>query len=405
MVAPLAMTPERSSSFSSQTSTMTAESPQKIISTSSEDREVERDLDSVQVQQYHQKQQIQHHPLPPIYQERQRKVRFHKTILNRRIPHLNNMSQRLRESIWIQPDEYLEIRQRCVATLRIMAMGEASTQLMETEGFCSRGLEGKTREGSLRRREYKLDSINAVLEEQQLLWNEEIYDDDEAIMEAYQMFSIPCAEDAYERGAQDEATVQDYLLDQSCSFYEGVDSEPLFVGSELVEKITDVLFQQSQRSALLKEIEDNFYEESSIERRRNREEAHSYREKTNSPLTLGLRDFFSRRSEANKSELKEEEDLPSLTWDEEDSSNCSSRGLSDSNMDSFTTEISDVFHYRKRRQSLLAEIENRCEVQSAIETESTSTVPSLANKLKCGLTCVFGAPQSDENMINRIPSS
>jgi hypothetical protein len=390
MVAPLAMTPERTSSFSSQTSTMTAQTPFKSLlrrSDHNEDAAADVTHSLMQESDY----------LPPLYKRRQRKVRFHKTILNRRIPHLNDMSQRLRESTWIQPDEYLEIRQRCIATLRIMALGEASIELMENEDFCPRGLEGKTREGSLRRREYKADSINAVLEEQQLLWNEEI-NDDEAIMEAYQMFSIPCAEDAYERGALDEAAIEEYLTEDQCSYSESNYSVSELLEPGMVEKIADVLFLQSQRAALLKEIEDNFYEESSIERRRKCEEAHHYKSKINQSLSMSLRDFFSQRRDANHVQSKskaedgvdpQEDDLPSLAWDEEDSSNGSSLAWSDSNLESFTSELSDVFHCRKKRQSLLAEIERNCFIDPKVVVETPSNVASLAATLKCGLSFVF----------------
>jgi hypothetical protein len=313
---------------------------------------------------------------PPLL-SRNRKgnnVRFHKTILNRRIPHLNNMSQQLREAVWIQPDEYLEIRQRCIATLRIMAMGEASVELMESEDFCPRGLEGKTREGILKRREYKLDSIHAVLEEQQILWNEEI-DDDESIMESYQVFSIPCAEDAYVRGTMDELAIQEYLSEEQCNSCE---SSPTLRGHSPLENRTDVLLMHTQKAALLKEIEENYYEESSIERRRKCEEAHSYKTKCNILLTRSLRAFFSEHPETTKISsiysmeplvFHQNDDLPSLTWDEEDSSNCGSLSNSETSMESFTSELSDVFHSRKKRLSLLAEIESYYFVASAIVSE------------------------------------
>jgi hypothetical protein len=305
----------------------------------------------------------QSHRPPPIYQYNKRSVRFHKTILNRRIPHLNNMSQQLREAIWIQPDEYLEIRQRCIATLRIMAMGEASVELMESEDFCPRGLEGKTREGVLKRREYKLDSIHAVLEEQQILWNEEI-EDDEAIMETYQVFSIPCAEDAYERGALDVLAIQDYQTEEQC---EGCESSLTSGGRTPLDNITDVLFMHIQRVALLNEIEEYFYEESSIERRRKYEESNSYKTKSIDSPTRNLRAFFTdgldttkgcSRDSTERQIIHQDSDLPSLTWDEEDSSNCGSLSFSEVSIESFTSELSDVFRSRKKRQSLLTEIES-----------------------------------------------
>jgi hypothetical protein len=361
MVSLLGKTPEQSTSFSSPTSTMTVQVPLKsILKRPIDDRARMKDFMSGDGDgdRFSQTQQPDH--LSSLDQSHKHNVRFHKTILNRRIPHLNNMSQQLREAVWIQPDEYLEIRQRCIFTLRIMAMGEASVELMESEDFCPRGLEGKTREGILKRREYKLESIHAVLEEQQILWNEEI-DDDEAIMESYQVFSIPCAEDAYERGALDELAIQDYLMEEQCN---SCKLSPTVCGHSPMQNITNVLFMHVQRVALLTEIEKNFYEESSIERRRKCEEACSYKEQHNNLLTKSLRAFFSERLDTSKDSLMgsmetnvihQDDDLPSLTWDEEDSSNCGSLSVSEASTESFTPELSDVFHSRKKHQSLTAE--------------------------------------------------
>ncbi|KAL3907757.1 MAG: hypothetical protein SGARI_003382, partial [Bacillariaceae sp.] len=228
---------------------------------------------------------------PPLYNQRRRRVRFHKTIYNRRIPHLNDMSQRLRETIWIQPEEYLEIRQRCIATLKIMTTGTITDEEMERGDLCPRGLEGKTKEGAARRREYKHESVLAVLEEQSFLWNEQV-EDDEAIMEAYQVFTIPNAEDAYEMGHFDEIAIQDYINEGVCEYQQVEDCRhqrpsTLLIPSVL-DKIGNAALMQGQRAALLKEIEDSVFDESSLERRKKLYETHAYKSKVNTTLASSL---------------------------------------------------------------------------------------------------------------------
>lgn len=347
---------------------------------------------------------------PPLYNGRKRKVQFNKTIQNRRIPHLKDMSDWMCQTIWIQPDEYLDIRLRCRDTILKMAAGTLTEWDLESEEHCPRGLEGKTREGNQRRSEYKLDSIGAVLEEQNLLWNEGV-DDDEAIMEVYQIWSIPSAEAAYEVGLQDEDEAWEYL--QNGDIYSiqsnkmknersDCDADPSTAGTKFFETIKDVVFNKSRRATLLQEIEDNFYQESSIERRRKREEEYSYKSKANASIAESIRDFFFERQGNNEDIMsydKDEGDMPSLAWEEEESS--SSNSSEDSN-DSFTTELTDLFHSRKRRQRLLDEIERSYYVEPTIVTEKPSNVAIVSEKLNTSLKSIFGNRSSKSHVLKEI---
>jgi hypothetical protein len=320
------------------------------------------------------------------------------------------MSQHLRETIWIQPEEYLEIRQKCLATLKIMSTGTVTEEDMEREDLCTRGLEGKTKEGTARRREYKQESIGAVLEEQNYLWNEEVVDDD-AIMEAYQVFSIPSAEDAYAVGRKDELAILDYINEDlrgeidseedNCKHYR---PSTLLIPS-VMDKTSNAALMQRQRAALLKEIENSFFDESSLERRKNFDEAHSYKLKAKTSLANSLREYFVQRysitkvTDSDKLRKSADIELPALAWDEEDSSNCSSCTMStEDSGDSFTTELSDVFHSRKRRQRLLDEIEKNCFfVEPTIVAERKQNVSIIPQKLNLSLKYIFGKRESKEH--------
>lgn len=364
---------------------------------------------------------------PQSVERRRRRVRFHKTIYNRRIPHLNDMSERLRESIWIQPEEYHEIRQRCITTVKKMMMGDLTVEDIESEEHCPRGLEGKTREGAAKRKEFKLDSLAAVLEEQSLQWNEDV-EDDEAIMECYSVFSIPCAQAAHETAVEDEQVIQEYIQEEEhfydCNYNRGnfggcqgkndTNSSatlPSLALSGLVEKLTNVVSTKSRRAALLREIEQNFYDESSIQRSRKREEEqYSYRSMPNSVLAKQIRMYFLERrnmdQQRDPSKVQQDrilsydgsdESAPSLLWDEE-SSSC----LSDSSNGTFTSELSDMFHSRRRRKSLLDEIERSYYVEPTIVATKPSNVTTLGQKLSSSLNPIFWVRMTRQSLLQEL---
>lgn len=347
------------------------------------------------------------------------------------------MSDRLREAIWIQPEEYMEIRNRCIVTVKKMMRGELTANDIESETHCTRGLEGKTREGALRRKEYKLDSIAAVLDEQQLQWEHD-EDDDEALMEVYQVFTIPCAEMAYEAGLRDEVDVHSHLQREGEVLPSRIDVPPMApVASTtallpgLVEKLSTVVGFQSNRASMLQEIERNFYEESSIERRRKRAEAGAYRSRAaNNSLAEQVKAYFQERSnkrDSNNSNTGKcgvlspsnvargdswsssittkstasvssmwSSSPPPLVWDEE-SSSMSDEG----SFDSFTTELSDVFHARKKRQSLLNEIEGFY-VEPTIVSETPSKVTAFTKTLSTNLNPIMWVRKSRQETLRDL---
>jgi hypothetical protein len=451
-----------------------------------------------QQQQYFDEKSRYHQPQPQQQQQAQRRVRFNKTIYNRRIPHLNNMSERFREAIWIQPEEYMEIRNRCIVTVKMMMRGELPAtghdhhvhdhhhdmldddDIQRQYHHCTRGLEGKTRDGASRRKEYKLDSIAAVLDEQQLQWEHDD-DDDEAIMEVYQVFTIPCAQIAYEAAKLDEEYVQNYVVrgnsssDSSSSTttkstttaFEGEDYDGQHADkASFVQKLSSVVGFHGNRAAMLEEIERNFYEESSIERRKKHAAHHDIRNMTSArrrhhhqhqhllteqtaPTTLAeqVKAYFQQVRDHHNHKVKETITAnsnisffsptklskasspsstssslssssssslpPSLVWDEESSSLMSDENSS--SFDSFTTELSDVFYARKKRQSLLSEIEGfgsyieptiisqKPSSSSTTTTARTTTsVTTLTQKLSTSLTPIFWVRKSRQDTLREL---
>ena len=253
--------------------------------------------------------------------KKKKTVRFNRTIFNRRIPHLNDLSLKLRHEIWIQPEEYQAIRNRCVVTVKMMMRGDLPLVDDDCEGayyderphqkqkqrqhqqqHCVRGLEGKTRDGSIRRKQYKHDSITAVLDEQQYYWenitnsssssssdgDHQQQEPDVAIMEAYKAYTSSCAQQARELAERDEEFVRRCVVRQCEDEHDGDESQHEYHScdeectssdddddddddisvpcvEEIIEKLSNVVSLKGQRAALLFEIERNsFYENPSI---------------------------------------------------------------------------------------------------------------------------------------------
>ena len=74
----------------------------------------------------------------------------------------------------------------------------------------SRGLEYRTQEGAWARYENKRDAYNAVLDEQDRQWKEDI-DDWDKISAVYLEHSTKCLKAAYERGVKDQQDIAEYI--------------------------------------------------------------------------------------------------------------------------------------------------------------------------------------------------
>lgn len=298
---------------------------------------------------------------PKGRKRRRRKIKFNKVVHNRRIPHLNDLTNEEVTATWIQPQDYLEIRSRCVATVKKMMRGGLTKEDCDSGKHCPRGLEAKTKNGSSTRREHKLDSIAAVIEEQTLQWNEDV-DDDVAIMEVYSIYTLPCAVYAREAAEEDALEAKAYLHDQrniSASIRSTNPARVSTLGSysiSLLSSINEILHARRTKAALLDDIEKHIFNEAAMERRRSMYDRQSHR---GVDLASQLRQYFlsqeTRRQEDIDLSYKggDEHDLPSLA---------PSQG-SDSTLDSqedihtFTSQLRNSFHTRRRRSVDLDSIE------------------------------------------------
>jgi hypothetical protein len=93
-----------------------------------------------------------------------RHVLFRDNVSVRPITHMNEMSMDHIRAIWYEKKDFVEMKKQMAVTLRIMSHGGQPN--IDTEEHCSRGLENRTKEGALVRRENKCNALNAVLDEQ-----------------------------------------------------------------------------------------------------------------------------------------------------------------------------------------------------------------------------------------------
>lgn len=331
--------------------------------------------------------------LSPKSRRRKRRVKFNKVVHNRRIPHLNDLSEEEVFATWIQPEEYLAIRSRCIVTAKKMMRGLITQEDLDSGKHEPRGLEGKTKEGGNARREHKMDSIAAVLEEQTLQWNEDVFDED-AIRDVYSCFSIGCADDAHRAALQDAAAAHSYLYQEhspvaeakssTSQHEEEEESTALSPVSEtaagVVDRLKDIFFLRSSKAALLSDIENLVYNEAAMERRRK-----VYEKPNGNALASQLRQYFSAQGGVSATKGSDEQDVPSLASSqysdstEDDSSSNSSHVEDDviASSDSFTSQLHTHFSSRKKRQALLQSIERGFfeETETAIVTVSSKPSP------------------------------
>ena len=90
------------------------------------------------------------------------KVRFSQDVQAREIPHLNDVSEQQIECTWYTEEEYSDIKSEILLTLKRQRYGV----LDNCKELCFRGLEARTREGSIFRRSNRRNSLEAVLHEQ-----------------------------------------------------------------------------------------------------------------------------------------------------------------------------------------------------------------------------------------------
>jgi hypothetical protein len=121
------------------------------------------------------------------------------------ITHLDDIPASVVADVWYDGSEYAEIKKSYQLTIFLMESGEKLTG----EDHTSRGLEYRTQEGAWARYENKRDAYNAVLDEQDRQWKDDI-DDWDKISSVYLEHSTKCLTAANARGVGDQKEIVEF---------------------------------------------------------------------------------------------------------------------------------------------------------------------------------------------------
>ena len=117
--------------------------------------------------------------------------------------HIADYTYEERRLAWYSPDDIKTIKAHVLAEATMMARGHPETQ----DVVCYRGLEYKTKQAALQRRHTRIDAKAAVLLEQEMQREDEIFDE-QAVADAYYEVTQASQEKAHQIGLQDQVQVQ-----------------------------------------------------------------------------------------------------------------------------------------------------------------------------------------------------
>lgn len=133
-------------------------------------------------------------------------VSFWETVSYREIAPLTEISDEEIANVWYSDDEYAKIKEHVTATLKRVANGESADV---EDGFCMRGLEGRTKFGGRRRKNNKAAALDAVWSTQIQQWRKK-QNNPVQIATAYKPHSLRAKYPAIETGQRDERFVKDH---------------------------------------------------------------------------------------------------------------------------------------------------------------------------------------------------
>ena len=109
-----------------------------------------------------------------------RGVTWSNRVLLKRVRSHKDYTKEEMSDVWYTPEDYVEIKRGCAQTLKLMSKPD----FIESDEFSARGLEIRLKQAARRRKEIKVFTVAAVLEEQEL--QEEARENDpERIREVY----------------------------------------------------------------------------------------------------------------------------------------------------------------------------------------------------------------------------
>jgi hypothetical protein len=146
---------------------------------------------------------------PSVHDTRKarRSVSFRTTVHFREIAPLTEISEDEIRSVWYNDDEYVKIKAGVTATVKKSANGDS---INEDEGYCMRGLEGRTKFGARRRKMSKARALDSVWKVQVSLWKKKT-NNLEVIAAAYKPHSLHAKYPAIEAAHSDELFVKEHM--------------------------------------------------------------------------------------------------------------------------------------------------------------------------------------------------
>ena len=134
-------------------------------------------------------------------------VSFWETVSYREIAPLTEISDEEIANVWYSDDEYAKIKEHVTATLKRVANGE---HVDLEDGYCMRGLEGRTKFGGRRRKNNKAAALDAVWSTQIQQWRKK-QNNPIQIAAAYKPHSLRAKYPAIETGQRDERFAKDFM--------------------------------------------------------------------------------------------------------------------------------------------------------------------------------------------------
>ena len=137
----------------------------------------------------------------------EKRVHFSSKKRVKKIPHLNDMPEQIIKDCWFTSQCLEEIT---ASQLSLTYMMKTDGQIIDEEKESTRGLESSTPEGACGKYQRNQSAYDAVMEEQERQWSENI-ENSGMIARLYQMSSKESTRIAILNARKDEVAVQDYL--------------------------------------------------------------------------------------------------------------------------------------------------------------------------------------------------
>jgi hypothetical protein len=120
------------------------------------------------------------------------------------VVHIREMDELDIYETWYEKRDYTAIKERIIHVLRKCARGE---NIAETSKQTFRGLECRTREGTLLRQSLRLGAVTTVMNEQERQWEDGVQDD-ELLAKVYRDVTSHCQAESHALALQDEAALK-----------------------------------------------------------------------------------------------------------------------------------------------------------------------------------------------------